>query len=168
MPPALCLMPFAYPTMITLADIAKLKVEAQETHADMLDAVKQLAEQNPGGREAVARLEGAARELEILRKLELDLLATGKAGNQTLPQKLTEIDSDALLPRPSSGKGEGAKQDPRGTAGAKESTGSNTAELILAPADDEAWIDQPASHEARLDAPGTFDLPAAAVCGPSF
>lgn len=153
--------------MITLSDISALQITAYLAYKEALEEVRALAMAHEGGPEAVARLDGAERELEILRKLEVELLANGKATSLTLPKKRTEIDSGALLQTASQCPAKIAESDSRGTAGAKDSAPDQKPELILQPVDDEGWIDQPANHAARLDGPGMFELPAA-TCGPAF
>lgn len=63
--------------MITLADIATLRPDAESLRDRALVTLKGHLRRVPGGIDAFAEYEGAIRELEVLHRLELELIANG-------------------------------------------------------------------------------------------
>jgi hypothetical protein len=63
--------------MITLADIATLRPDAESLRDRALVTLKSHLRRVPGGIDAFAEYEGAIRELEVLHRLELELIANG-------------------------------------------------------------------------------------------
>ena len=75
--------------MITLADIAQQKPDAEQELRNAAEAVAlQLSDTNYS-RVVAARLDGAIRELMLLHRLEIELHSSGKTGSET------EIRTDA-------------------------------------------------------------------------
>lgn len=69
--------------MISLADIAQQKPDAENELRNAAEAVAlQLGDSNYS-RVVAARLDGAIRELMLLHQLEIELLSTGKTGSET-------------------------------------------------------------------------------------
>jgi hypothetical protein len=66
------------PMTVALTEIQVQKDSAQANYELALEQVCKLAQNHPEGLAAVATLNGFAREVQALRKIELNLISTGK------------------------------------------------------------------------------------------
>lgn len=87
--------------MITLAEIAVLKAEAEDAYRAAYEAVCRIARKaGDDGVHAVALLDTAKRELEVLQKLQVELISNGRVETR---QDMPEPQSAAVTPLKDSG-----------------------------------------------------------------